>query len=382
MKRSALLLVLLVSSAGQAQDLRDVIGVTHVGGKYSIARDGEDFLSEGADRIREELGSRVIKIWLSENPAAYYPFHSPLWLTVQSGEGLASIAAHPYYQRVFRMPFTTFILTIPNGVWFHDGLSPEEEAAVVSSFYELTRRLMLAHAGTNKTFVLQNWEADWLLRIDGSGAQIPEHLDPAPAAVTGMIRWINARQRGVERARAELSDQVGGVRVLHAVEVNHLIRAWREPSRTTVTNHVLPFVRADLYSYSAWESTGEPTGRLLQQMLTFLDERTEGERNIFVGEYGVPENLFGTADHLNRVMRLTEAALEWGARYVIYWQLYCNEFVDQAPRGQLLNVDMRGYWLIRPDGTRSPVWHYLRSRVAPAKLPERRLPLLQVRPLP
>jgi hypothetical protein len=365
MKRTILLFAVVISSfALRADSLRDVIGVAHVAGRYSTSNDdeGRDFLSEGARRIRFELGSRVIKLWLTNEPASDYPFHSPLWQSIQHANSVTEVIAHPYYRRVLSMPFSTIILMIPNSVWFHDGLSAQEEFLEERLFYELTWHLMTTYRETGKTFVLQNWEGDWLLRMDNQGRPLPDAADPSPLAVAGMIRWIAARQRGVEGARAYLAQYYTGVTVKNAVEVNHLRRAKDDPSRITVANHVLPFVRADLYSYSAWES-GDPTGQMLTEMLTFLDERASGENNIYVGEYGLPENDFGTAEHLHSVVAMTEAALEWGALYLVYWQIYCNTFAGQDPHGPPLNSDMRGFWLIRPDGTRSPVWDYFRSRM-------------------
>lgn len=367
---ATLLLTLIVCALpAAAQPLRDVIGVAHVDGKYSVGRDGADFLSEGAHAIRYGLGSRVIKLWLDGNPATRYPFHSPDWKRVAGAE-IANVADHPYYRRVFSMPFTTIILVVDlqNAVWFQDGMTPEEEATEERGFYELTRYLMRTYAGSGKTFVLQNWEGDWLLRLDGSGKFLPEDQDPNAAAVEGMIGWLRARQRGVERARSELADQIRGVRVRNAVEVNRLRRAKDEPSRVSVTNHVLPFVTADLYSYSAWECLADPTGGMLRELLTYLDGRTPGKGNIYVGEYGVPENIFGPAESLSRVVAYTEAAVEWGVVYAVYWQIYCNEFDEGPPPGfpdiPPLNSDMRGFWLVRPDGTRSPGWEYLRSTIA------------------
>jgi len=54
------------------KELRDIIGVTHVDGKYCLT--DEDFLNEGADKI-SALGSRVIKVWF-HNPERSYPFNS------------------------------------------------------------------------------------------------------------------------------------------------------------------------------------------------------------------------------------------------------------------------------------------------------------------
>ncbi len=375
-----LLLAFVVAVTAHAQPLRDVIGVAHIDGKYSVPAQGRDYLSEGAYRIRYELGSRVIKLWLDGNPARFYPFHSPNWQSVQSGGGIVQIADHPYYRQVFTMPFSTFILVVdlPDGVWFQDGMTVQEERAEEEEFYRLARYLMVQYARTGKTFVLQNWEGDWLLRVGDDGAFLPDAKNPQPAAISGMIKWLQARQRGVERARAELRGEVDGVTVKHAIEVNFLRRSLSDPARVSVATHVLPSVAADLYSYSAWESLDDWTGDHLLEMLTVLDEKTPGSGNIYVGEYGVPENVFGTAEHLERVRAYTEAALAWGARYLVYWQIYCNEFAGN-PVPEPLNRDMRGFWLIRPDGTRSPVWTYLRGQIARQAVQPRRL--LQPRPL-
>jgi hypothetical protein len=54
-----------------------------------------------------------------------------------------------------------------------------------------------------------------------------------------------------------------------------------------------------------------------------------------------------------------ETALDWGCFYIVYWQLYCNELED---RKQLLPVHsndaVRGFWLIRPDGSKAWAWEY------------------------
>jgi hypothetical protein len=362
--------VILAASAGAAP-LRDRIGVAHAGGKYSVAAGGRDYLNEGAQLIHDDLGSRVIKLWLTRRPASSYALNSPLWEGTL--EDLVSVAAHPYYQQVFSMPFTTYILVVdaPDDVWFGDGMSPVEEATEERALYELTRYLMRTYAGTGKTFILQNWEADWLVRLAVSSDTLDDR-DPPPVTVNGMVRWLDARQRGVERARKRMASTTG-VTVKHAIEVNHVWRAKYQPWRVSVTDDVLPGVQADMYSYSAWEIGDDPTGERLKEMLAFLDERTPGTGNIYVGEYGAAENVRGSAVHLSQVAAHTQAALDWGAAYVVYWQTFCNEFASATPpEGTVLNGDMRGFWLVRPDGTKSPVWFYLRDLLAEPEAGSRR----------
>jgi len=47
------------------------------------------------------------------------------------------------------------------------------------------------------------------------------------------------------------------------------------------------------------------------------------------------------------IRKRTEDALEWGARYVNYWEIYCNECEDGNPGA------CAGFWMRRPDGNTS-----------------------------
>ena len=93
-----------IAATGQSsrKELRDIIGVTHVDGKYCLTN--EDFLNEGADQILA-LGSRVIKVWF-HNPQKKYTFNSN-WPQMNS---LVEIAKSPYFRELFDKPMTTYIL--------------------------------------------------------------------------------------------------------------------------------------------------------------------------------------------------------------------------------------------------------------------------------
>ncbi|MEJ2702797.1 MAG: hypothetical protein P8Z79_10190, partial [Sedimentisphaerales bacterium] len=142
------------------KELRDIIGVTHVDGKYHLTN--KDFLNEGADQILA-LGSRVIKVWL-HNPAKSYPFNSQ-WPKMDS---LVEIAESPYFKSLFDKPMTTYILmcfSIGNGAgYWRKGMTENQQIEEQRQFYELARYLLSTFQGTGKTFVLQHWEGDWLIR--------------------------------------------------------------------------------------------------------------------------------------------------------------------------------------------------------------------------
>jgi hypothetical protein len=48
----------------------------------------------------------------------------------------------------------------------------------------------------------------------------------------------------------------------------------------------------------------------------------------------------------------------WGARWIVYWQLYCNEPARVYTTERPINRDMRGFWLVRPDGVKTRMYGY------------------------
>lgn len=340
----------------RAQNLRDVVGVTHVAGKYHLT--DSDFLNEGAVKILE-LGSRVIKVWFM-NPDRSYPFNTQ-WPKYSS---MVELAQTEPYKKLFAKPFTTFILeTYAPGRgdhYYKSGMSAAQIQRESDDFYALTKYLLETYQNTGKTFVLQNWEGDWSLI--GAGSQD----EPDQTQIDGMVSWLNARQDGVERARREIGTK--GVMVAHAAEVNLIVRAMN--GKKSVTNDVLPRTHCDLYSTSAYDIEG--SAESMTKGLDYLaskapDSPLFGAKNIFVGEFGFPENDVGGAQvQRDKTQAALQAALDWGVRCAVYWELYCNEPARKF-EGSPTNADMRGFWLIRPDGSKAPTWNYLHELLLAAE---------------
>ena len=192
----------------------------------------------------------------------------------------------------------------------------------------------------------------------------------------GMIDWINARQAGVRRARQEVGEH--NVDVLHAAEVNFLGAAMA--GNVTMTNDVIPSTRCDLYSYSSWDIGFTP--QALTAALDYLKSKAPdsdrfGAADVYLGEFGAAKGAINpNGQRFERIRQLLEAALGWGVRYAVYWEVFSNEPI--APYvGRPTNDDLRGYWLIRPDGVKVPYWSTLTTlatiglyRVVPAQLLE------------
>ena len=79
------------------------------------------------------------------------------------------------------------------------------------------------------------------------------------------------------------------------------------------------------------------------------DREPFGARNVYLGEFGLPENEFPSSEVKTAVRNTITTALDWGCPCVVYWQLYCNEARRRPVEG---NDDVRGFWLLRPDGSR------------------------------
>lgn len=351
--------------------LADRLGCTHCSGSYNFTKN--DFMSEGADQILK-LGMRTLKLYLNK-PQIHYKFNCQ-WPEFRD---LTSMADHPYYRAVFEKPFHTYILTTfaiagdEGGGQWRDHFTDAQSADEARQFHDLAVYFMHKYKGTGKTFVLANWEGDWAIR--GTTDRGPRS-DPTPPRIANMIRWFNARQEGVERARKEVGQS--DVKVFNAAEVNLVDIAMQ--GRPSVTNNVLPYTHCDLYSYSAYDiisyARKDPAkGKArFRATLDYIASKAPasaafGRKNLYIGEFGWPEVRSDqdpeatTTQSLNVIRTTVETALEWGCPYVVYWQVYDNEVRvrDRRPT----NEEVRGFYLVKPDGSHAAAWDYFASLLGP-----------------
>jgi len=370
-----------------ARALPDIVGVTHVAGRYYLT--DKDFLNEGADQILT-LGSRVIKVWFygkrhprfrgdrlapveAGGPASVYPYNSN-WPEVKT---LVEAAQTPYYRQLFSKPFTTYILVVtalgrPDGYW-RTGITEQQKVDEQKQFYELAKYFLTAYKGTGKTFVLQHWEGDWMIR-----GSVDPKAEPTSTAIKSMIEWLNARQAGVNQARAEIVEP--GAAVYHATEVNRVVDSMKAGAANMV-NRVLPHTNLDLVSYSAWDAAVEHSENpeVLRQALDFIAANMPdspgfgdhnvyppGVRRVYIGEFGMPENLYPAERIQRAIPNVVKTGLDWGCPYIVYWQLYCNELKDPQAKPPVKSNDaVRGFWLIRPDGSKAWTWDYFYRLLRP-----------------
>lgn len=344
----------------QEKKLDEIIGSSHVIGRYHFTN--EDFLNEGADALLE-MGTKVIKVWYYygvEGPSVFYPYNSD-WPEVNS---LIEGAEKPYYKELFEKPFTTFMLNassfvVPDDTYYwHDGISDAQAKQEEKEFYEFSKYLLETYNGSGKTFVLQHHEGDWHCRDGVTDINIV----PSQQVFDNMVKWLNARQAGVSKARRDCD--VKDVYVYHAAEICVVWQSMVE-KKPNMVDMVLPRTKLDLVSYSCYDTSlkaAEGNPELFRETLKYIkanmpDSEVFGNDNVYIGEFGIPENEYTTQQIEDVMTNTVEVALDENCPYIVYWQLYCNEFKNaEAVTPAKSNKDMRGFWLIRPDGSKS--WYY------------------------
>ena len=84
-----------------------------------------------------------------------------------------------------------------------------------------------------------------------------------------MVKWLNARQRGVTKARKEIA--ATDVFVYYAAEINLVVKSMQE-DKPNMVKEVLPNTNLDLVSYSCYDACLSPTTRLLKDGVQFITQ--------------------------------------------------------------------------------------------------------------
>ena len=338
-------------------DFNARVGATHVAGKYRFT--DKPFLIEGAERLIE-LGTRLGKFWFMPHGAARdYPFNS----TWPKTNTFVELAATDYWEKLWALPFATVILEAHapgEGGWL-GAKSQNFYDEVTREFYELTAHLYKRFREREVTVILQHWEGDWMLR-GRPGAKWDTPPDDWPRRCEQFGKWLAARQAGVSKARKE-SGAGARCRVVHAAEVNRVLDSWK--NIPTVTANVLPQVELDLVSYSYYDAMSSPVTLWKAIAEIRKQARTNGpfgERAVYLGEVGIPEN--EQPDRLReRWDEFLGVMLAMNVPYLVHWEVFCNELnpkLAPAPQAPVKNnSDVRGFFLVRPDGTMSQSGQYL-----------------------
>lgn len=360
-------------------DIGDRLGATHVGGKYFFT--DKPYIVEGCERMAS-MGYRMVKLWFRKSGGGY-PFNSD-W-NLPDTVTLAELAQHPYWAECFSMPFSVFALSVDGaGIRTTDETAAAEEEEI----YELTKYLLSNYRERDVSFILHNWEGDWMLRggtgdyarwsrkegeiiraVDGDRYSVLVPSDSTERC-DAMIKWFSARQRGVIRARAEVPESK--CNVYHAIEVNKVMDSM--DGLPGLANYVLPVTETDMVSWSCYDVMVNDTtedGVSLFRGIEYLrkqmrpTEVMNGKPFVFLGEIGIPEQRYEHLMDQQSVIHNWDVymgvCIALDVPYIIQWELFCNEPKNEELR-RLAETrtrdEMRGFWLVRPDGTTSWVGEY------------------------
>lgn len=361
-------------------DIAKRLGTTHVGGRYHFT--DKPFLIEGAERARA-CGFQSVKFWFASVERGY-SFSSD-W-RLPEGHTLEQLARHPYFQAVLAMPFDVIALEVMpvrtptvSGRIISDLLDPGYDfSRDETQVYELARHLLRTYHGRNVTFLLQNWEGDWMFRGSVRDGWMKGEYPQLEKRVEAFTRWFDARQRGVERARAEATGS--RCSVWHAVEVNRVFDLLK--GIPTLTTHVLPLVRPDFISWSCYDglnTSARSAARsavgiwqgleLIQHYAHTTRQDAFGRAAVFIGEIGFPENITTPGAAAEMMDGALGTLLARQVPHIFYWELFCNERRDGTrPRPVRSETadELRGFWLVRPDGSLGGAGEYFSRLMAQA----------------
>ena len=288
-----------------------MLGVTHCGGLYYFTED--PYIVEGALAI-QAAGFPAAKFWLTNLPHVYA--HNSEW-NLSPDASLVDMASHPYLQRVLDLPFQTVALEVQEARW--PGWVKKEGFAInpdsdfsedERQMRELTAWLLRRYADEPRTFILQNWEGDWMFWAKDREAWRRGERPDLAERTGAFVRWFEARQRGVEAGRRDVPGSKA--RVLHAVEVNQVLAA--KDGVPCLTTEVLPKIKPDLISWSCYDGMrldrrdAEATVLGLNEGIDLLQkygrtvEQMPGGAAVMIGEVGIPENVVPAEVLLSRFL--------------------------------------------------------------------------------
>ncbi|HKW17909.1 MAG TPA: hypothetical protein VJO35_10405 [Terriglobales bacterium] len=362
--------------AGPAASAKFTAGIAHVAGNYGFTNN--NYLVEGAQKI-SQLGSDSIFVYLTPWFRSQYPDRGPANWPAADPTSVAQLAQTSPYNTVFHLPFKTIVLTVYTfaNKDFLPGFaqSPAMQQAEQKEFYQLTKYLYSRFSGTGKTFILKNWEGDWVAlggQNSSTGGNVPENT------VQDMIAWLKARQAGVAKARNEANDS--SLAVLNGAEVNRVLD-YAQQGLTRVINAVVPQVNADMVTYSSYDSTAVGNDaasmeKALNQALQTIEKLAPdpmklGNRRILISEYGLFENQLPNPNNW-RAKAILRTASKAGIYGAFLWDVFDNSC--NQPSGQPAGIDTpmgnpgrpgdsncRGLWAVRPDGSTSPAVNVLKQ---------------------
>jgi hypothetical protein len=341
------------------------VGTETFAGLYTFTTN--TLLVETAEAMTN-MGSDVIKFYMGSDTSYQSGVTLPSNVT-----NLITLARNDLsYQQVLNMPFRHFIMWAyafgNSDEWWGSGYNTTQGAIDYTEMYELTCYLLTNYNNSGKTFYLGHWEGDGYLNVTVGGTAWA--TNPSPATISGMIGWLNNRQKAVDDAKAATPHT--NVNVFNYAECNRVQDAINNGTNNNerVINYVVPYVtNLDYLSYSSYDSQNLSSTSLystLNYMQAHLPTNkavlVPGER-MWIGEYGWGQDSSAAQEPLTRsyIQRL----LGWSyggqcLQYILFWEMYNNQAASLAPA--------TNFCLINPNDIKEPCYYLHEYFLNEAKL--------------
>ncbi|HMP29463.1 MAG TPA: hypothetical protein PKD85_07675 [Saprospiraceae bacterium] len=330
------------------EDYNFVLGTQGIGGKYKFT--GESALIEQARHIRS-MGSNILKISLGKNAPTTYGLQQ-----VNVNSTLELFHSSPDFKRSFDMDFKyifAWVHTLTNVEW-KKGINGAQEKRLYDEMYEFAAYILKEYNNTGKTFLIGNWEGDWLLHPN-----YKRDMTPPKVHTDNMTKWFNIRQKAIDDAKRKIKHN--NVSLFHYIEVNLVLKGM--DGKVCIANTILPNVDVDLVSYSSYEAIKnkdfETKKSALTDIFNYLEKKLKPKeglpfsRRVFIGEYGYHANNKNPKSFEKQMFETKEImqiSLELDLPFALHWQMYNNEYDDKGNSKQMS--------LINEQGEKRPLYYF------------------------
>ncbi|WP_242118627.1 hypothetical protein [Aestuariivivens sediminicola] len=329
------------------EDYNFVLGTNSFPNTYQLTK--ESRLIEQAKQTRA-LGSNMYKTSITLRNLKEYGYTKDDVSNVMD-----VIRLIPDYDTIFEMDFKYYFfwLHTSTGIQWKKGINKNQEKRLYKEMYDFVCYLLKKYNNSGKTFLIGNWEGDWLLHPN-----YKRHMTPPREHVDNMTKWFQIRQRAIDDAKKAINHQ--NVSVYYYIEVNLVLKGME--GKTCITRDILPKVDVDLVSYSSYESSKKKDYQTNKAVLTKVFNYIESQlkpkeglpfkRRVFIGEYGGHAFDDKPATHLRQFKNakdIMQIALEEDLPFNLYWQMYNNEY---TPEGVSKNMS-----LINEKGQKRPLYY-------------------------
>ena len=322
------------------EDYNFVLGTQGIGGKYQFTVDSK--LVEQAKHIRG-MGSNILKISLGPKSPKSYGFEKS-----KATSTLELFQSIPDYKQVFDMDFKyifAWVHTLTDVKW-KKRINRTEEKKLYNEMFEFASYLLKEYNNSGKTFMIGNWEGDWLLHPGYNRKMTPPKKD-----VKNMTKWFQIRQKAIDDAKRKVKHT--NVAIYHYIEVNLALKGMQ--GETCISKDILPKVAIDFVSYSSYEAiknkTYEEKKMALEEVFTFIEKQLKPKkglpfkRRVYLGEYGYhanskkPQTFQKQFDETKEIMQI---ALELNIPFALHWQMYNNEYDKNGNSRQMSLINEQG----------------------------------------